>query len=107
MPIHWSYKSLPELSALSDAERKEVWQKAVGQAYGRWQTLLASIIVSCSGVLVGGWLGSMSGNYYVGLVIGAAIAVAIMVRVVFRIARSHLTRIIARTDEDQDANRRA
>jgi hypothetical protein len=99
MPIHWSYKSLPELSALSDAERKEVWQKAVGQAYGRWQTLLASMIMSSSVVLVGGWLGSTLGNYFVGLVIGTGIACAINVRIVFRTARSCLRKIIVRADK--------
>lgn len=40
MPIHWSYKSLPELSALPAAERKDVWKKAVGHAYEHWQTWL-------------------------------------------------------------------
>ena len=99
MPIHWSYKSLPELSALSDAERKEVWHKAVGQVYGRWQPLLASTIMSSSVVLVGGWLGSTFGNYFVGLVIGVGIAGAIAERIVFRIARSHLRKTIVRADK--------
>jgi uncharacterized membrane protein YedE/YeeE len=99
MPIHWSYKSLPELSALSDAERKEVWEKAVGQAYGRWQTLVAMWIIASSAVLVGGWLGSTFGHYFVGLAIGVGIGSAITVRVVFRIARSCLRTTVVRADK--------
>jgi hypothetical protein len=107
MPIHWSYKSLPELSALSDAERKDVWKKAIWQAYAQWQTLLASAIVFALTVFLGSWLGSTFGHDFIGMIAGAAIASAIVDRIVFRIARSQLTRIIARTGEDQDANGRA
>jgi hypothetical protein len=99
MPIHWSYRSLPELAALSDAKRKDVWKKAIRQAYEQWQTLLASVIVFALMVFLGRWLGSMFGNGFIGMIAGTVPASAIVDRIVFRIARSHLKRIIACTDE--------
>jgi len=107
MPIHWSYKNLPELAALSDAERRDVWKKAIWQAYEQWQTLLASAIVFALMVFLGSWLGSMFGNDFIGMMAGIVPACAIVDRIVFRIARSRLKGIIARTDEDQDASGRA
>ena len=95
MPIHWSYKSLPELSALPDAERKAVWKKAVWQAFEQWQTLLANAIVFILMALVGNWLGSTFGNTFIGMAIGTGLACAITERIVFQIARSHLKKIIA------------
>ena len=100
MPIHWSYKSLPELTDLADAERKNVWKKANRQAYEHWQTWLASAIVFALMVLLGHWLGSMFGHDFIGTIVGVALASAIVDRIVFRIARSHLERIITQTDED-------
>jgi hypothetical protein len=99
MPIHWSYKSLPELAALSDAERKDVWKKAIWQAYEQWQTLLASAIVFAPMVFLGSWLGSRFGHDFIGMIAGGALASAIVERIVFRIARSYLKEIVARTDK--------
>ena len=99
MPIHWSYKSLPELAALSDAERKDVWKKANWQAYEHWQTWLATAIVFALMVFLGRWLGSTFGHDFIGMIAGVVLASAIVDRIMFRIARSHLKRIIARTDE--------
>jgi len=98
MPIHWSYKSLPELAALSDAERKDVWKKAIWQAYGHWQTWLASAIVFILMWFVGLCLGSMFGHDFIGMIAGLVLASAISERVVFRMARSHLKKIIVRAD---------
>jgi uncharacterized membrane protein YccC len=100
MPIHWSHKGLPELSALSDVERKDVWKKAIGQAYERWQTWLASAIVFILVMPAGGWLGSRFENTFIGMMIGGVLASAITERIVFQTARSHLKKTIARTDED-------
>jgi hypothetical protein len=99
MPIHWSYKSLPELSALSDAERKDVWKKAIWQAYEQWQTLLGSAIVFILMVPVGHWLGSMFGYDFIGMMGGVVLASAIVDRIVFRIARSCLRKTIVRADK--------
>ncbi len=99
MPIYWSYKRLPELSALSDAERKDLWKQAVGQAYERWQTWLVSPILIGPTMFVGQWLGSAFGHDRIGLLIGLVLATPIAAQIMFRIARSHLKRIIARTDE--------
>lgn len=99
MLIHWSYKSLPELSALSDAERKAVWKKATRQAREQWQTLLAVTIVSVSMLYVGDWLGSRFGEYFLGLVIAGAIATVICERIIFRTARSYLKETIGRSDK--------
>jgi hypothetical protein len=99
MPIHWSYKSLPEISGLSDAERKDVWKKATDQAYGQWQTLLAMLIVCVPIPFVADPLGSMFGSYFLGLVVAAGIACVASERIVFQITRSHLRKIIARTDK--------
>jgi hypothetical protein len=100
MPIHWSYKSLPELSALSAAERKDVWKKAVGRAYGRWQTWLVLPLAFIPMTLVGSWLGSTFGHDFIGMMIGVVIASEINVRIVFRIARSYLKKTIERADKD-------
>lgn len=98
MPIHWSYKSLPELSGLSDAERKDAWKKATGQAYGQWQTLLAMVVVSVPIPFVAAPLGSIFGSYFVGLAVALGVGCVLSERIVFHIARSHLRKIIARTD---------
>ena len=99
MPIHWSYKSLPELSALPAAEHKDVWKKAIWQAYEHWQTWLASAIVFILMWFVGLCLGSTFGHDFIGMMAGLVLASAIVGRIVFRIARAPLKRIIARTDE--------
>jgi hypothetical protein len=101
MPIHWSYKSLPELSALPAAERKDVWKRAVWQAYAHWQTWLVFPIAFILVVPVTYWAGLMLGYDSIGIVIGGTIASAIYGRVLFHIARSCLETIIARTDEGQ------
>ena len=99
MPIHWSYKSLPELSGLSDTERKDLWKKATDQAYGQWQTLLAMVVVAIPIPFVADPLGSMFRSYVVGLVVAVGVGCVLSERIVFQIARSHLRKIIARTDE--------
>ena len=99
MPIHWSYKSLPELAALPAAERKDVWKKAIWRAYEHWQTWLASAIVFILMWFVGICLGSTFGHDFIGMIVGLVLASAISERVVFRIVRSHLKRIVACTDE--------
>ena len=99
MPIHWSYKSLPELSGLSEAERKDVWKKATDQTYGQWQTLLAMVIVSVPILFIADPLGSMFGSYFVGLVVAVGVGCILSERIVFQISRSHLRKIIARTDK--------
>ena len=99
MPIHWSYKSLPELSALPAAERKDVWKKATDQAYGRWQNFLALLAVSVAIPFVADPLGSMLGSYLVGLGIALGVACVVSERIMFRSTRSHLRKIIARTDK--------
>jgi hypothetical protein len=100
MPIHWSYKSLPELSGLTDAERKDVWKKATDQAYGQRQTFVAMVIVAVLMPLVADPLGSMLGSYFAGLLVAVGIGCVLSERIVFRITRSHLRKIIARTDQD-------
>ena len=67
MPIHWSYKSLPKLPALPAAERKDVWKKAIWQAYEHWQTWLASAIVFILMWFVGLCLGSTFGHDFIGM----------------------------------------
>ena len=99
MPIHWSYNSLPELSASSDAERKDVWKKATDQTYGQWQTLMAMVIVTVPIPFVADALGSIFGGYFVGLVVAAGIGCVVSERMVFQITRSHLRKIIERTDK--------
>ena len=100
MPIHWSYKSLPELSGLTDAERKDVWKKATDQAYRQWQTFLTLLAVSVAIPFVADPLGSLLGSYLVGLGIALGVACVVSERIMFRITRSHLRKIIARTDQD-------
>jgi hypothetical protein len=97
MPIHWSYKSLPELSALSDAERKDVWKKATGQVYDQRQTSWVLLAVTVLFVIAGGELGSTFGNFFIGLVIGGVLAGLVSERFVFRSARSNVKKIIAGT----------
>jgi predicted lysophospholipase L1 biosynthesis ABC-type transport system permease subunit len=99
MPIHWSYKSLPELSTLPAAERKEVWKRAVWRAAERWQTWLVFPIAFILVVPVTCWLGLMFGDYLLGIAAGGIIASAIYGRVVFHIARWQLKTIISRPDE--------
>lgn len=99
MPIYWSYKRLPELSALPDAERKEVWRKAVQRAYERWESWLVMPIVFILLYPIGSWLGSTIGNDFVGFMTPILVAGAISVQVVFRIARSNLKAIMERTDK--------
>jgi hypothetical protein len=79
MPIHWSYKSLPELAALSDAERKDVWKKANWQAYEQWQTWLATAIVFALMVFLGRWLGSTFGHDFIGMIAGGVLASAMLI----------------------------
>jgi hypothetical protein len=89
MPIHLSYKSLPELSALSGAERKRIWRAAVSKAFEHWQ-VQAGFLLTIPLMLAGYWLGSMIGHEYIGALIGGVIASGISERIVFRAARSHL-----------------
>lgn len=105
MPIHWSYKSLPELSALSAAERKEVWKKAYSQAYEHWQTWLMLPIAFILVAPVISWLGSMLGHDLIGTMTGILLATAINERILFRVARSCLTKTIARADKDRGGER--
>jgi len=99
MPIYWSYKSLPELSALPAAEHKEVWKKAVWHVYGYWQTWLVLPLALVPIMLIGSWLGSMVGHDVIGTVIGAAIGGAIYERIVLEMARSYLKKTVARADK--------
>jgi hypothetical protein len=101
MAIHWSYKSLPELSALSDGERKEAWKKAVWRAYERWQLWLATAIVWLLVVIVCFWIGSTVGHEFVGLVVASGLSSAITDRIIFRVARSHLKATVAHADGKQ------
>ena len=48
----------------------------------------------------GHWLGSMFGHDQIGLLIGLVLATVIAMWIVIRIARSHLKKIIARTNTD-------
>jgi hypothetical protein len=100
MPIHWSYRSLPELSALPAVERKDVWKKAIWQAYEHWQTWLVFPIAFILVAPVISWLGSMLGHGLIGAMTGILIASAISERIVFRIARSYLKKTITRADKD-------
>src|SRR5215471_10754239 len=95
MPLHWSYKSLPELSALRDAERTDAWKKATREAYGQRQSFLAMVIVPFVMAMGGSWLGSMFGSSFLGLLIGIWLGAAIAYRIVFRIARSCLKKTLA------------
>jgi hypothetical protein len=95
----WSYKSLPELSALPAAERKDVWKKAVGHAYEQWQTFLVYPSAFILVMPVSYWLGLTFGHDFIGIMTGIMIAGAINERIVFRIARPHLKKIIARDDK--------
>jgi hypothetical protein len=100
MPIHWSYKSLPELSALPAAERKDAWKKANWQAYEHWQTWLVLLIAYILVAPVISWLGSKFGHDLIGTMTGILIASAINERILFRIARSYLKKTITRADKD-------
>jgi hypothetical protein len=77
MPIYWSYKRLPELSALPDAERKDVWRKPVQRAYERWESWLVLPIAFIVMYPIGSWLGSTIGNDFVGFMIPLVVAGAI------------------------------
>jgi hypothetical protein len=89
MPIYWTYKNLPELSALSDAERKVVWRRAVRQAFESWQTWASAALIIPL-VFIGAWIGASIGHESIGMAIGAGLSGGITERVVFRIARSCL-----------------
>lgn len=90
MRIHWSYKSLPELSALSDAERRAAWRRAVWKAYDHWQTWV-SLLLTGPWILIGRWIGSSVGHQEIEMLIRCAISAAINNRVIFRFARPYLT----------------
>jgi hypothetical protein len=90
MRFYWSYKSLPELSALPEAERWAAWRRAHRQAYEHWQTWAGNLTLIPL-VWGGWWLGSLVGHEEIGGIIGALISCAISTQVVFRMARSHLT----------------
>ena len=46
MPIYWSYKSIPELAALSDVERNDIWHTASSRAHRRWETWASSVVIA-------------------------------------------------------------
>ncbi len=90
MRFYWSYKSLPELSALPVAERRAAWWRAVWQAKERWQTW-AAYLLFIPLVFAGRWIGSLVGHEEIGAAVGVLISVTISGQVVFRMARSCLT----------------
>ena len=106
MPIHWSYKTLPELSALPATERKDVWKKAYSQAFEHWQTWLVLAVAYSLVAPVIAWLGSRFGYDLIGTMIGILIASAINERIVFRIARSFLKKTITRVQRGGYSARR-
>ena len=90
MRFYWSYKNLPELSALPVAERRAVWRRAVWQANERWQTWVAYLLFIPL-VFAGHRIGLLVGHEEIGATIAILISVTISGQVVFRIARSCLT----------------
>ena len=52
MRWHWSYKSLPELAGLSDAERRRVWDRAGRRAF-RLPLVWLAVLGQAAVVLVG------------------------------------------------------
>jgi hypothetical protein len=88
--FYWSYKNLPELSALPVDERRVAWRRAVWRAWERWQTW-AAYLLFVPLVLGSWWIGLLVGHEEIGGIVGLLIAVTISQQVVFRIARSYLT----------------
>jgi hypothetical protein len=90
MRFYWSYKNLPELSALTVAERCAAWRRTVWQANERWQAWVAYLLFIPL-VFAGHRLGLLVGHEEIGATVGILISVTISRQVVFRIARSCLT----------------
>ena len=72
MRFYWSYKSLPELSALPEAERRAVWRRAVRQTNERWQTWAVYVLL-IPVIPAGRWTGSLVGHEEIGTAVGVLI----------------------------------
>jgi hypothetical protein len=89
MPIHWSYKSIPELAPLSDAERDDIWHTASSRARRRWETWASAIVIALFAA-GGAKLGLSFDHLYAGTIAGAALGGLVHERIVFQITRSCL-----------------
>ena len=98
MRWHWSYKSLPELAGLPDAERRQVWERAGRRAFRRpvvWLAVLGQAAVVLVGSLavapmirsgVPIWVSALAAS-----AIGAGATLA-LVQVALHAARQYLFR---------------
>ncbi len=93
MRLWWSYKSVPELSAFPENERKQVWAAANWQAYERWQSW-ASLIAVPLCVWGGSEFDSLLGYQNIWSIVGAGFGGLIHGCVVFWVARSCLINTI-------------
>ena len=90
MRFYWSYKNLPELSALQAAEQRAAWRRAHWQAHESWQPWVVYLLCF-SFPLVGWWIGALIGHEEIGTAIGFVIAAMVSGQIVFRMVRSCLT----------------
>jgi 4-amino-4-deoxy-L-arabinose transferase-like glycosyltransferase len=63
MKIYWSAKSIPELSKLSETERKKVWKACYLQSLRLWQTWLGAVACGAAGGFLGYCLSNWIGEY--------------------------------------------
>jgi hypothetical protein len=87
MRLHWSYSNMPELTELSDSERRHVVGRAWFWAHRRWPPWVGLAGVALAGA-AGRALGSAIGHEAAGEMIGTIVGALIYVQIVVEVARS-------------------
>ena len=95
MRLHWSYSDMPELTELSDTERRHVLGRAWLWAHGRWPAWVGLLGIALSGG-AGSSLGSAIGHERVGEMIGTIVGALIYAQIVVEVARSVVREAVVR-----------
>ena len=95
MRLHWSYSDMPELTELSDSERRHVVRWAWFWAHRRWPTWVGLVGIAVAGV-AGRALGSAIGHEGAGELLGTIVGALIYVQIVIEVARSVVREAVER-----------